>query len=89
VTGKFLGHEIISMPPQSSGGIVMIETLNLMERMGIANTKPGSAEYLHRRIEAARRAYLDRARYIGDPDFVQVPSTWRKPRTRRSWAQTS
>jgi gamma-glutamyltranspeptidase/glutathione hydrolase len=51
----------------------MIETLNLMERMGIANLKPGSAEYMHRRIEAARRAYLDRARYLGDPDFVQVP----------------
>jgi gamma-glutamyltranspeptidase/glutathione hydrolase len=73
VTGTFLGHEIISMGPPSSGGIVMIQTLNLMERMGVANLKPGSPEYLHRRIEAARRAYLDRARYLGDPDFVQVP----------------
>src|SRR5688572_5429528 len=73
VRGKFLGNEIISMPPPSSGGVVMIETLNLMERMGVANLKPGSAEYLHVRIEAARRAYLDRARYLGDPDFVQVP----------------
>ena len=73
VRGKFLGHEIISMPPPSSGGIVMIETLNLMERMGVATLAPGSAEYMHRRIEAARRAYLDRARYLGDPDFVQVP----------------
>ena len=73
VRGKFLGNEIISMPPPSSGGIVMIETLNLMERMGIEKTTAGSAEYMHRRIEAARRAYLDRARYLGDPDFVQVP----------------
>ena len=73
VRGKFLGHEIISMPPPSSGGIVMIQTLNLMERMGVAKLAPGSAEYLHRRIEAARLAYLDRARYLGDPDFVQVP----------------
>src|SRR5688572_22651102 len=73
VRGKFLGNEIISMPPPSSGGVVMIETLNLMERMGVANLKPGSAEYLHVRIEAARRAYRDRARYLGDPDFVQVP----------------
>jgi len=73
VRGKFLGNEIISMPPPSSGGIVMIETLNLMERMGVANLAPGSAEYLHRRIEAARRAYLDRARFLGDPDFVQMP----------------
>ena len=73
VRGKFLGHEIISMGPPSSGGIVMIQTLQLMERMGVANLAPGSAEYLHRRIEAARRAYLDRARYLGDPDFVTVP----------------
>ncbi|HEX6317058.1 MAG TPA: gamma-glutamyltransferase [Gemmatimonadaceae bacterium] len=73
VRGTFLGHEIISMGPPSSGGIVMIETLNLMERMGVANLKPGSAEYFHRRIEAARRAYLDRARYLGDADFVEVP----------------
>ena len=73
VRGKFLGNEIISMPPPSSGGIVMIETLNLMERMGVASLQPGSAEYLHRRIEAARRAYLDRARFLGDPDFVKVP----------------
>lgn len=73
VKGMFLGHEIISMPPPSSGGIVLIETLNLMERMGIANVVPGSVEYYHRRIEAARRAYLDRARHLGDPDFVQVP----------------
>ena len=73
VRGKFLGNEIISMPPPSSGGIVMIETLNLMERMGVAKMAPGSAEYLHSRIEAARRAYLDRARFLGDPDFVVVP----------------
>lgn len=51
----------------------MIETLNLMERMGVGNVAPGSAEYFHRRIEAARLAYLDRARYLGDPDFVEVP----------------
>jgi gamma-glutamyltranspeptidase/glutathione hydrolase len=73
VRGTFLGNEIISMGPPSSGGIVMVETLNLMERMGVANLAPGSAEYLHRRIEAARRAYLDRARFLGDPDFVKVP----------------
>ena len=73
VRGKFLGNEIISMGPPSSGGIVMIQTLNLMERLGVAKLQPGSAEYLHRRIEASRLAYLDRARYLGDPDFVQVP----------------
>jgi len=73
VKGQFLGYEITSMGPPSSGGTVMIETLNLMERMGVAQVKPGSVEYYHRRIEAARMAYLDRARYLGDADFVQVP----------------
>lgn len=73
VKGNFLGFEVVSMGPPSSGGIVMIETLNLMERMGVGKVAPGSAEYFHRRIEAARLAYLDRARYLGDPDFVQVP----------------
>ena len=73
VRGKFLGNEIISMGPPSSGGIVMIQTLMLMERMGVGNTAAGSPEYMHRRIEAARRAYLDRARYLGDADFVKVP----------------
>jgi gamma-glutamyltranspeptidase/glutathione hydrolase len=73
VKGTFLGYEIISMGPPSSGGIVMIQTLNLMERMGVGNVQPGSAEYFHRRIEAARLAYLDRARHLGDADFVKVP----------------
>jgi gamma-glutamyltranspeptidase/glutathione hydrolase len=73
VKGSFLGYEIISMGPPSSGGTVMIQTLNLMERMGIANVKPGSVEYFHRRIEAARLGYLDRARHLGDADFVEVP----------------
>lgn len=73
VRGTFMGYEIISMGPPSSGGTVMIQTLNLMERLGVGSVKPGSAEYYHRRIEAARLAYLDRARYLGDADFVQVP----------------
>ncbi len=73
VTGSFLGYDLIAMGPPSSGGQVIVETLNLMERMGVANTAPASAEYYHRRIEAARHAYLDRARYMGDVDFVSVP----------------
>ncbi len=75
VRGTFLGYEIISMGPPSSGGTVLVQTLNLMERMGIANAPAGSAEYFHRRIEAARLAYLDRARYLGDADFGPVPVT--------------
>ncbi|HWP03295.1 MAG TPA: gamma-glutamyltransferase [Gemmatimonadaceae bacterium] len=73
VEGTFLGHKIISMGPPSSGGTVLIETLNILERLGVDRLERGSPEFMHRRIEAARLAYLDRARYLGDPDFVPVP----------------
>ena len=71
--GTFLGHEIIAMGPPSSGGIVTIQTLNQLEQLGIERLDRDSPQYLHLRIETARRAYLDRARFIGDPDFVAVP----------------
>ncbi len=73
VRGTFLGHEIIAMPPPSSGGIVIMETLNQLETFGVDKMRRDSPQFLHLRIEAARRAYLDRAKFIGDPDFVQVP----------------
>ena len=73
VRGSFLGHEVIGMPPPSSGGVLLIEALNILERLNIQTRTIGSADYLHLRIEAARRAYLDRARHLGDPDFVSVP----------------
>jgi gamma-glutamyltranspeptidase/glutathione hydrolase len=73
VRGTFLGHEIISMPPPSSGGVALIQMLNILEEMGIQKTKRGSAESLHLVTEAMRRAFLDRARFLGDPDFVEVP----------------
>jgi gamma-glutamyltranspeptidase/glutathione hydrolase len=73
VRGMFLGHEIISMGPPSSGGTVLVMTLNMLENLGIQHVQRGSAEYFHDRIEVARRAYLDRARFLGDSDFVKVP----------------
>ena len=71
--GTFNGHELIVMGPPSSGGTVMLETLNMLERLGAPKMDRWSADYLHFRIEAARRAYADRARWLGDPDFVSVP----------------
>lgn len=71
--GSFLGNEIISMGPPSSGGMVMIMTLNMLEAMAAQRFAPDSPEFLHRRIEAARRVYLERARWMGDSDFVSVP----------------
>jgi len=71
--GDYLGHEIIAMGPPSSGGAVLIQTLNLLEATTAERHGRGTAEFLHLRIEAARRAYLDRARHLGDPDFVTIP----------------
>ena len=73
VRGTFNGYEIIAMGPPSSGGAVMLETLNILETFGVAKMDRWSPDYLHLRIEAARRAYADRARWLGDPDFVSVP----------------
>jgi len=73
VRGTFRGYELISMPPPSSGGVAMIEMLNMLERFDLAKAGPRSPHTLHLIIEAQRRAYLDRARYLGDPDFVKMP----------------
>jgi gamma-glutamyltranspeptidase/glutathione hydrolase len=73
VTTTFLGHEVISMPPPSSGGVTLIEMLNMLEALKIQDTPRMSPQALHLMIEAMRRAYLDRARFLGDPDFVKVP----------------
>ena len=71
--GTYKGFEIVSMPPISSGGIALIEMLNILEPMDLKAKGVLSAESLHLQIEAMRRAYLDRARHVGDPDFVKVP----------------
>jgi len=73
VTGTFLGYEIISMPPPSSGGTALVEMLNMLEALEIQKTTRGSFEAWHLMTEAMRRAYLDRARFLGDADFVDVP----------------
>ena len=73
VRGTYRGYEIISMPPISSGGVALIEMLNILEGYDLAANGYGSAQNAHLIIEAMRRAYLDRARFLGDPDFVQIP----------------
>jgi gamma-glutamyltranspeptidase / glutathione hydrolase len=75
VKGTFRGYDIASMPPPSSGGVALIEMLNMLEAFDLKAKGFGAAEAKHFEIEAMRRAYLDRARYLGDPDFVQVPLT--------------
>jgi gamma-glutamyltranspeptidase/glutathione hydrolase len=73
VRGEYRGHEILSMPPPSSGGIALIQMLNILEGFDIAGHGFGSARTLHLMTEAMRRAYADRARFLGDPDYTELP----------------
>jgi gamma-glutamyltranspeptidase/glutathione hydrolase len=75
VTGRYRDFDIISMPPPSSGGVALIEMLNILEPYQLKSRGLLTAPALHLQIEAMRRAYLDRARHLGDPDFVTVPVT--------------
>ena len=71
--GNYRGYEIISMPPPSSGGSVMINVLNMLEGYDIRRMGWASSEKYHVLVEAMRRAYADRAQYMADPDFADVP----------------
>jgi gamma-glutamyltranspeptidase/glutathione hydrolase len=73
VRGSYRGLDIVSMPLPSSGGTVLIETLNILEGFDLRGMGAGSVDGLHVLIEAMKRAYADRARYLGDPAFVQAP----------------
>ena len=73
VRGTYRGYDIVSMPLPSSGGVVLVETLNILEGLQLSDLKQGSAASLHLLIEAMKRAYADRARYLGDPAFVNAP----------------
>lgn len=70
---KYRGHEIITMPPPSSGGVALIEMLNILERYDLKAMGAGSSQAAHVMTEAMRRAFADRAEFLGDPDFVKVP----------------
>jgi gamma-glutamyltranspeptidase/glutathione hydrolase len=74
VRGSYRGYDIVSMPLPSSGGTVLLETLNILEGFPMHDIKQGSAPSLHLLIEAMKRAYADRARYLGDPAFVNAPT---------------
>jgi gamma-glutamyltranspeptidase/glutathione hydrolase len=69
----YRGYKVISMPPPSSGGAVLIEMLNILEGYDLRAMQSSSSERYHVITEAMRRAYADRAEYMGDTDFVKVP----------------
>jgi gamma-glutamyltranspeptidase/glutathione hydrolase len=69
VKGTYRGYDVISMPPASSGGVVLIEMLNILEGYDLSAMGFASANTVHLMAETMKRAYADRARYLGDPDF--------------------
>ncbi len=73
VRGTYRGYEVITMPPPSSGGVILIEMLNILEGYDLKQMGPASADRYHFMTEAMRRAYADRAEYLGDADFAAVP----------------
>jgi gamma-glutamyltranspeptidase/glutathione hydrolase len=73
VRGTYRGYEIISASPPSSGGTVLIEALNILEGYDLGKLGDRSAQSIHLIIEAFRRAFFDRAEFLGDPDFAKIP----------------
>jgi gamma-glutamyltranspeptidase / glutathione hydrolase len=73
VHGFYRGYEIISAPPPSSGGIALIEILNVLEGYDLRKYGDRSAESVHLISEAFRRVFFDRAEFLGDPDFARIP----------------
>jgi len=73
VRGSYRGHDIVSMPPPSSGGVHIIQILNILETVPVGHLGHNAAETLHWMAEAMKLAYADRSEYLGDPDFVEVP----------------
>ena len=73
VTGNYKNHKLYAMSPPSSGGVHIVQMLNILSGYDLQADGHNSAAYLHKLIEAMRRAYADRSKYLGDPDFVNVP----------------
>jgi gamma-glutamyltranspeptidase/glutathione hydrolase len=73
VVGEFHNYTVISAPPPSSGGVVLVSALNILEGYDLKSLGDRSAQWIHLIVEAYRRAYMDRADYLGDPDYNQIP----------------
>ncbi|MGL5490710.1 MAG: gamma-glutamyltransferase, partial [Shewanella sp.] len=73
VRGQYRGYEVVSMPPPSSGGVHIIEMLNVLQQFPIDEFGHNTAQTIHVMAEAMKHAYADRSEYLGDPDFYTVP----------------
>lgn len=76
VTGSYRGYQVVSMPPPSSGGVHVIQMLNILENFDLAAMGAGSAAAFSKMAEAMKFAFADRSRHLGDPDFYEVPVAW-------------
>ncbi len=76
ITGSYRGYDIVSMPPPSSGGIHILQMLQVLEHFDVAAMGSGSADNLHLLAEVMRVAYADRSKHLGDPQFHLVPADW-------------
>src|SRR5207237_9182255 len=74
IHGTFRGHDVYAPPPPSSGGICLVEMLNILENFDLKKQGRWSPETMHLMVEAMRRTYWDRARYLGDPDYTNIPA---------------
>lgn len=98
IRGSYRGLEVVSMAPPSSGGVVLVEMLNMIESYPVEHLGLNSAESTHLKAEVMRRAFADRAQYMGDPDFSDIPvegliskeyaEGWNRG-IRRGWASPS
>jgi gamma-glutamyltranspeptidase / glutathione hydrolase len=73
IRGTYRGYDIIGAPPPSSGGIALVEILNILEGFDLAKLGNRSAQSIHLTVEAFRRSFYDRAEFLGDPDFAKIP----------------
>lgn len=76
VRGSYRGHDLTIMPPPSSGGVHIIQMMNIFEKFNINELGHNSAATIHIMAEAMRQAYADRSKYLGDPDFNNIPMKW-------------
>jgi gamma-glutamyltranspeptidase/glutathione hydrolase len=85
LAGKYRKRTVITMPPPSSGGVALIEMLNVLEAHQLTKLSPNSATYLHLLAEVMKHAFADRAHYLGDPDFVKAPIPMLVSKEYASW----
>jgi gamma-glutamyltranspeptidase/glutathione hydrolase len=89
LTGSYRGYNILTAPPPSSGGIVLLEILNILSGYDLGKMGDRTPQQVHIIIEAFRRAYMDRADYLGDPDFVSMPlSQMANPAYAAAWRKS-